>query len=384
MDDIARFVESYLDEIRTCIGQITRKHWTIFPDFFYRPYIIHARNCSNGVAILFKRPADQDSINAKNSGKRAEEMFLPYLPPPNFAVFAWTNARRVWHVGNSIINFDVCRDPEKGKRFQGPGEDFRRMSVMRLEKSNEVQMMNCWVSGVNDRGRFRGLIRFLWMMTGDCVELTEEKARWYAREDFARHLNHILFAWRPIQLSETAKKFLVEMLNSLKIRFQELISRTDVDEQEVQDFLEDHKLVIDLNVRQIWSKQNLGEGNQADFILGYADGIRVVEIKRPFNPIFSRRMRFSPTARVALSELVRYQEWLESNGSITKGRYGSEVLKKGWGIIGRANEMSEKELESLATWNSTSDAIEIKTFDALLNNFDLRIKQIEGFNEPQV
>ena len=95
-------------------------------------------------------------------------------------------------------------------------------------------------------------------------------------------------------------------------------------------------------------------------------------------------MRFSPTTHVALSELTRYQEWLASNGSIIKGRYGYEVLKKGWGIIGRTKEMSEKELENLATWNSTSDDIEIKTFDALLNNFDLRIKQIEGFNEPQV
>ena len=238
--------------------------------------------------------------------------------------------------------------------------------------------MYCRVSGVNDRGRVRRLIRFLWMMTEDCVELTEEKARWYAHEDFSRYLNHILFAWRPVQLSARAKKFLIEMLNDLKNRFQELISRTDVDEQEIQDFLEDHKLIIDQNARRVLPKENLGEGSQADFILIYADGIRVVEIKKPFDRIFDRKLRFSATTRVALSELSRYQEWLKSNESVAKGSYGSEVLKKGWGIIGRAIEISEKELESLASWNSTSDAIGIKTFDDLLNNFHLRIKQIKS------
>lgn len=301
------------------------------------------------------------------------------MPPPYFAVFAWTNARRFWHLDNSIVNFDFSKDPAKGKRFQGPGEDFRRMSVMHLEKSNEIQMMYCRVSGVNDRGRVRRLIRFLWMITEDCVELTEQKAKWYARKDFSRVLNHILFVWSPTKLSETAKKFLTEMLNDLKIRFQALISRTDVDEQEIQDFLEDHRFIIDPNAKQVWSKENLGEGNQADFILGYADSIRVVEIKRPFDRIFDRNLQFSAKTREALSELSRYQQWIELNESMAKGCYGSEVLRKSWGIIGRSLEMSQRELESLASWNSTSKEVELKSFDDLLKNFDLRVKQIESF-----
>ena len=379
MGNIKRFVETYVNEIRTCIGQIPRRHWTLFPDFFYRPYIIRARKCSNGVAILFKRPAPQESINVKSSNKRTEEIFLPYLPhPPYYAVFAWTNARRVWHIGNSIINFDWSRDPAKGKKFQRPGEDFRRMSVMRLEKSNEVQMMNCWISGVNDRGRLKRLIPFLWMMTEDCVELTEQKARWYAQDDVSRYLNYILFVWSPTEMSETVKRFLIEMLKGLKSRFEELISRTDVDEQEIQDFLEDHKFITDPNALQVWPKQNLGEGNQADFILGYANSIRVVEIKRPFDRIFDRKLRFSATTRKALSELSRYHQWLESNESVAIGRYGSGVLEKGWGIIGRAIKMSEEELKSLASCNSTSNMFELKSFDDLLKNFDFRIKQIRN------
>jgi len=380
MGDIKRFIETYLNELRTCIGQIPRRHWTLFPDFFFRPYIIRARKCSNGVAILFRRPSVKDLINVKSSKKRTEEIFLPHLPhPPYFAVFAWTNATRVKIVGFSIINFDFSHDPAKGKKFQRPGEDFHRMSVMRLEKSNEVQMMNCPISGVNDRGRVKLFIRFLWMMTGDCVELTEQKAKWYARKDFSHHLNYILFVWSPTEISETAKRFLIKMLNTLKNRFQELISRTDVDEQEIQDFLEDHKFIIDPNAKQVWSKENLGEGNQADFILSYADSIRVVEIKRPVDRIFDKKLRFSATARKALSELLRYKQWLESNEFVARGRYGSGVLKKGWGVMGRATEMSERELERLASWNSTSEVIKLKSFDDLLKNFDFRIEQVKSF-----
>jgi hypothetical protein len=382
MDELKRFIQTYLSELRNFIGQFSRRYWAIFPDFFYRPYIIRARKCSNGVAILFKRPAPKESINVKNSKKRTEEIFLPYLPhPPYFAVFAWTNARRVWHLGNTIINFDWSRDPAKGKRFQGPGEDFRRMSVMHLEKSNEVQMMNCRLSGVSDRGRVKRLIRFLWMITEGCVELTEQKAKWYARNDFYRFLNHILFVWHPVpgQLSKKTKKFLIQMLEALKIRFQELISRTDTDEPEVQDFLEDHKFLIDLNSKRVWAKQDLGKRNEADFILGYTDSIRVLEIKRPHDRVYIKNLKFSAITRRALSELERYQQWIESNKLVAKGRYGSGVLKKGWAIIGRESEMTRIESRDLASWNSRSDTIEIKTYDYLVRNFDSRIKQMETF-----
>ncbi|MCJ7633375.1 DUF4263 domain-containing protein [Candidatus Bathyarchaeota archaeon] len=378
MDDLAKFIALYLDEIENCIGQIPSKYWAIFPDFFHHPYIIRAGKCSNGVAISFKRPAPRYSINVESSRKRAEEIFLPYLPPPCFAVFAWTNARRVWHLGNSIANFDWSREPAKGTKFQGPGEDFRRMSVMHLKGSNEVQMMYCSISGVDDRGRVKRIIRFLWMMTEDCVELTEEKAKWYGRQDFSRYLNHILFAWNPVKLSETAKIFLTKMLESLKTRFCELISRTDVDEQELQDFFEDHKLAIDLDARQVWSKQNLGKGNQADFILDYGDSIRLVEIKRPFDRIFDGKMKLSATTCKALSELSRYQKWVVSKKSVAKERYGSGILRKSWCILGRADHMSQEELKRLAAWNLKSSGIEIRTFDYLLKNFDSRIDQLKS------
>jgi len=70
MDELKSFIQTYLSEMRNFIGQFPRVYWTIFPDFFYRPYIIRARTCSNGVAILVKRPAPQESINVKNSKKR--------------------------------------------------------------------------------------------------------------------------------------------------------------------------------------------------------------------------------------------------------------------------------------------------------------------------
>jgi hypothetical protein len=131
MAALEMFIKTYTEELRTLIGQIPKEHWIIFPDFFYLPYIIRARKCPNGVAILFKRPANRESITVRSSKKRAEEVFLPYLPPPAyFAVFAWTNATRVWHLNNNLINWDWSIDPVKGKKFQNVGEDFHRMSVM--------------------------------------------------------------------------------------------------------------------------------------------------------------------------------------------------------------------------------------------------------------
>lgn len=380
MEEIENFIKAYLDEWKICIGQFPRRYWTIFPDFFYRPYIIRARKCVNGVAFRFFRPSEKESIKVEFVKKRAEEVFLPYLPhPPYYAVFAWRRARRVKIIGPSIINFDWSQDPEKGKKFQRLGEDFSRRSVMHLEGSNEVQMINCNLSGITDRGRFKDFIRFLWMLTGDCVVLTDYKARWYARSDFSFLLNHILFVWGPITLSKTARSLIIRMLKELKDKFQELIQRTTIDEQEIQDFLEDYRFLIDPRAKQIWSKQSLGERNQADFILGYGNSIRVVEIKRPFDRIFSSGVKFSSKTLEALSELNRYQEWIKSNDSIVKGRFGSGILEKGWGIIGRSIEMSKKELERLTSWNSASREIELKCFDSLLINFDIRIKQLSTF-----
>jgi hypothetical protein len=371
------FIKTYTEELRTLIGQIPKEHWIIFPDFFYLPYIIRARKCPNGVAILFKRPANRESITVKSSKKRAEEVFLPYLPPPTyFAVFDWTNATRIWHMNHNFINWDWSIDPVKGKKFQNAGEDFHRMSVMHLDKSCEIQVMNCRLSGVSDYGRVSFLIRFLWMMTENCVELTEEKAKSYANNDFARFLNHILFVWAPSRLSSRVKMFLIGMLKELESKFEELISRTDVDEAEVQDFLEDHTSITDLNAKRVLSKECLGRTNQADFILIYADSIRVVEIKKPFDPIFEKE-GFSSVASLALSELTRYQNWLKLNESEAKERYGSAVLKKGWGIIGRVKNMNEEQMKELILYDSKSEETIIRTYDDLLENFSLRISQIE-------
>ena len=62
MAALEMFIKTYTEELRTLIGQIPKEHWIIFPDFFYLPYIIRARKCPNGVAILFKRPANRESI----------------------------------------------------------------------------------------------------------------------------------------------------------------------------------------------------------------------------------------------------------------------------------------------------------------------------------
>jgi len=374
---LKRFILSYLDELRTCVGQFPTEHWDAFPNFFYKPYTVRAQICSNGVAILFRRPAGKQSVIVENSKKQCEEAFLPYLPyPPYYAVFGWTNATRVKHIENRIINWDWSRDPAKGKKFQRPGEDFRRMSVMHLKGSNEVQMIDCHLSGVSDEGRLRRFIPFLWMLTEDCVELTEEKARGYAREDFQDRLNLILFVRDPRELSESIKRLITEMLWGLKRRFSELVSRTDVEEQEIQDFLEDHRFIIDPSALRVWAKQALGKHDEADFILGYEDSIRVVEIKRPFDEVFVNRMRLSSVTKQALSELRRYQGWLLSNESVAIGRYGSEVLRRGWAIIGRATEMSKEELEVMQSWNLSNNAFELKTYDDLLGNFDYRIRQL--------
>lgn len=377
LDSIRKFVETYLDEISSCMGQINRNYWILFPDFLYSPYIIRVRKCSNGVAILFKRPAHKTSITVKKSRKRVEEIFLPYLPPPNHAIFAFTNTSRSKIVQAKMTNWDFSQDPTKGKMFQRYNEDFHRMSVMHLSKSNEVQMLFCPISGVNDFGRVRLFIRFLWMITGDCLDFSEDKARWFARKDFLYYLNQILFVWSPSKLSETAKKFLINMVSDIKNKYQELISRTDVDEQEIQDFLEVHRFILDPNAQQVWFKESLGKKNEADFIIGYGHSIRVVEIKRPYDRIFDNNMQFSATTRKALSEISRYRKWLTSNKLTTKGRYGSVVLRKGWAIIGNAIDMSERELKRLSSWNSTKKIIMLMNFNDLLSNFDNRIKQIK-------
>lgn len=378
MDALKRFVKTYTEEFRTLIGHIPKERWMIFPNFFYQPYIIRVRRCSNGVAILFKRRAVRESVTVKASKKRVEEVFLPYLPPPTyFAVFAWTNATRVWHMEHNLKNWDWSINPSKGKRFQKVGENFNRKSVIHLDKSCEVQMMNCRLSGVNDYGRVNSLIRFLWMMTENCVELTEQKAKWYADNDFTRYLNHILFIQPPLQLSAKIKKTLITMLKELQKQFEELISRTDVDEAEVQDFLEDHVSIIDPNVKRALPKQALGTNNEADFILVYDDGVRVVEIKKPHDLIF-KELIFSSITNLALSELTRYQKWLKSNGLVAKERYGSDVLKIGWGIIGRTKDMNGEQIKELADYNSKSKTNLVKTYDDLLENFNLRISQIEN------
>ena len=214
-------------------------------------------------------------------------------------------------------------------------------------------------------------------MTENCVELTEKKAKWYAEEDFKRYLEYNLFVYPPIRLSAKQKDILIIMLSVLKNQFEKLISRTDVDEPEVQDFLEDHSLLIDLNAIRILPKQELGRKNEADFILLYEDSIRVVEIKKPHDLIFEKLI-FSSLSKLALYELERYQGWLISNALIAKKRFGSDVLKEGWGIIGRMKDMNDEQMKKLQTYNSQSEKKIIKTYDDLLKNFDLRINQIKN------
>jgi hypothetical protein len=157
-----------------------------------------------------------------------------------------------------------------------------------------------------------------------------------------------------------------------------LISRSDVDEPEVQDFLENHKSILDLTAKRVLSKQKLGKENQADFILVYDDGIRVVELKKPFEREFNEKLQSSAVAVTALSELVRYEGWLILNKATALERYHSDIIKKGWAIIGNSKYLNSEKIRDLDNYNSQSKTSTIRVYDELLENFRLRINQIKA------
>jgi len=241
--------------------------------------------------------------------------------------------------------------------------------------------------------------RFWIFGSNDSSLFTVEKARTQAAHEFIPHLisKNVGEILADRDAEKKVKIDLTKEVGKVKQEYCSLLSRVNIDEPEMQDFLEKHLFILNplyldyaRKTLTIRPQDQLGE-RVVDFLMvrslhieSMEERIDMVEIKKPSSSLFSPTGA-SDQLREAISQLVTSFEWLERNPDELKISDRGNVY--GMVIIGRRNELQQyfenkdasldiqkikspfiAELESfMGKWKSQ---IMLLTFDDLLPNIE--------------
>ena len=218
--------------------------------------------------------------------------------------------------------------------------------------------------------------KLLWFFTmPSLTTLSGHNATSHAKNDFWGYLSWLMFVNNPTLLekarSEETIKFFIMLLEKSYAGFQNLITRADVREQELQGFVETHIIII--NPDKTPKKENRTIGPyMTDFTLSYEDDTKtLVELQLNSDPLFKNG---KPTEglKEAMNQQKDWFDWLKSNESSSLPKTNGLI------IIGRKSEylVNKSDIDSailLIGYN-----VKLLTYDDLGENIK---KIIERLNQ---
>lgn len=336
--------------LRHNASQISQKDRSFFPKYWFNPYqiIIH-KNTSGDTAILFRRElkSKTDKITFRMHNIRIEETILPNLDYQKFPMFRIRDNKH--HI---VIQGVTCNINDHPLFTIGMGSEIKFM-MNRIEAS---------VQGYPKE------FELLWVFTFPSEKFfSKNRAQSDADEDFwsglsqtlAANLNTILTK----KLEANTTDLLIESIENVRSEFNKLISRNDLVEQQLQNFLDQHYFLL-FDGRPIIKKTRKIGSYVSDFKLELEDGnIILVELQLNSDPIIING-KPSGGFKEALNQINEWFEWLESNEEANLGNYSGLI------ILGRKEDYDKHQKTITKIITKSRLPLTFRTYDDLNDNIN--------------
>ena len=345
------FILTYLRDIRHASSMFSSRDWGFFPKYWFHPIKIGIfYNVTDDIAITFGDLAKEkdDRIRIIEWGHRIEESQFPNLNYEEWPFFSVPDGTHHSQLTGGTFSVD-----EHPLIVLGSGVEFKVMDI-RVE------------------ARAKGYPRereFVWFFTDPSRTwlTSRERATEDAKYDFWNRIGHVVFTKLADILkrkfaSNVADVFL-ESVKRLRNEYRLLITREDIEEQRLQNFLENHFFIIDPQRSFTKEKRKLGE-YYADFILKYNDGsLTLVEIQLNSDPIIENGAP-SNGLREAIEQQRSWFEWIKQKEPSKLPDYSGLI------IIGhkRSHEDNRQLIQRILS--DLNFPIRLITYDDLEKSFD--------------
>jgi len=361
------FILTYWDKLNKLVLQVKQSYPTIdlnlvFPQFVIKPFYIRGIiSRRHGVAIEFIKPANKITIEVIETDKEVEEVVLPRLSEGIDPIFHIKGLFTVIE-GLNIISEDFY------KRYKDLLDVLSRVANI-IAKSNlgyvvkvtsgDVKLIDISVAYM-EKGQYKvRKIPFLWIFgTNDRDQFKIDVAEAYAVQDFQRYLYRL------------APHIPIEVLLYIVEEYEKLITKEDVKEEEVLNFLYRNPFILISDCIYIEKKPPLNHEHVPDFIVQTSTGyFIVVELESPRKKLFTKEKGFPEhkDLKNARAQIERYLEFVKNNILYLKQRYPDITAEKirGLLVIGLKSNMTKDEIARLKTLNSHLHDYEIATYDEL-------------------
>lgn len=390
------FVREFLDSHKRLQSLLPKSSTMSFPDFLTLPYRVDITIFNDGVIVNFRRriKGGQSKIHVRNTRTGMKNRYPMIFRDDNFVVAA---------KGNSVRNMTIATK-EVFTHYRLEGGTIMKIpnhfGLVEIRNDNDIRFENVNFYWIED-GQLKQLKfnRFWIFGSNDFSIFTIQKARTQAKNEFIPYLvsNNVK---EILKDRDTEGKVTIDLtleIDKVKQDYLSLLSRMNLDEAEVQDFLEKHLFVLNplyldylRKTVRITPQDQIGK-RIVDFLMvrsldfqSMDEHIDLVEIKKPnVSPVSS--IGISHPLRVAISQLVTSLEWLEKNPQELGIRRTDNIY--GTAIIGRSRHLKQyfeneespevirirrnsfiDELESImGRWKTR---IKLLTFDNLLANIE--------------
>jgi len=366
-DVLRDFISAYWSKLHELASQIRQSYPTIdlnlvFPRFMIEPFYVRGViSRRHGVAIEFVQPANEVIIEVVETDKEVEEVVLPRLSDGDEPVFR-VEGSFVEIEDLNIISEDFYR------KYKDLVDSLTRATNIIVESrlgyvvkviSGDVRLIDVSIAYI-EGGQYKvRKIQFLWIFgTNDKDQFRREVAEAYAIRDFQRYLYKL------------APRIPIEVLLYVVDEYDKLITRENVREEEILDFLYHNPFILVPDCVRIEKKPPLNHEHVPDFIVQTSTGyFIVVELESPRKRLFTKEKGFPEhkDLKDARAQIERYLEFVKNNILYLKQRYPDITAEKVHGllVIGLKSSMTKGEINRLKALNSHLHDYEIVTYDEL-------------------
>ncbi len=174
-------------------------------------------------------------------------------------------------------------------------------------------------------------------------------------------------------------KTILEIYNSLKVQFEELLKSSNK-EEELQLFIKEYPIIVQ-PYSTIYPKKKLGDDFVTDFVYSNTleQGIKYtfVEIEKASMPIFTKNGELTAEFNHAQKQTLDWEIWLEQNINYLKNKLTGLEKPNFLIIAGRSTNFTEANRAILRAWNRRQNNTEFLTFDDVSFKFGELIKNME-------
>jgi len=373
-DQLRAYFQAYLhtmDEISSYLSAENRDR--VIPSFLRNPRRLRAYVSSRGgVAVEYMQPSDRWRPEVIPTDVDIEVAALNRRPAraDTFPLL------RI--LGERIVVAHLSLESDGPFFEMSPGGDVRFVDVaFKWSGGREQKIVGCLhVFADSDGERW-----------------SEVRARRDAVEHFNGFLDHALAPSDLIRVrallrlpTDMPGKGVVQRLEEVILEYRELLGRTTLSEEEVQQFLVANQVLLDPVAQRILPKHPLGEDHVTDFVIQHGDSEYVlVELENPSLPLFTRKGDASKHLRHATRQVGDWIVWVRENLDYAKKHSLDSIYEpEGVVIIGRRQLIQS--LPNGQAWlkreNSTLQNIKIRTYDDLLDDAQHLVDRLRAVTRP--